>query len=504
MINCLAAFKSLLGILSLASIYACNSPIDYPDPVVERPPLIGTPIIASTSFSLSRVGYQQKEFFYSGEAHSYSNLSPLGSDGEWIVTPADSANYKTRMLVYRPINPAKFNGTVIVEWLNVTAGVDTAAEWMMQHTELIRRGYAWVGVSAQYVGVEGGDTALPSPVPISLALKKFAPLRYHSLSHPGDSFSYDIFAQAAQAVRHPTGISPLDNLPIRKVIAAGESQSATRLMTFVDAFGTRTDLFDGYFIHSRLGILPEANGSLAPLSEAPQAEIPVPALAKVRADIDKPVMNVQTETDLFVASAFGSRQPDSTNYRLWEMAGTAHADYYTITGSMQDKGNDPATAEVVVTDQPNTLLPACPEPVNGAPQHHFIAEAAMHALHDWLADGTAPPSSPRFEINAAGDGFKRDSYGNVLGGVRSPYVDVPTALLSGENSSTREDGICFLLGTTQMLDDATLRSLYPDHAAYVVAVSDAVRDEIAKGFLLPEDGALIIQAAQNSDIPPSQ
>lgn len=83
-------------------------------------------------------------------------------------------------MVDRPANPARFNGTVIVEWLNDTAGSDTAAQWTNGHDELVRDGFAWVGVSAQQVGVD--------------ALKQADPVRYAALSHPGDSYSYDIFS----------------------------------------------------------------------------------------------------------------------------------------------------------------------------------------------------------------------------------------------------------------------------------------------------------------------
>ena len=48
------------------------------------------------------------------------------------------------MVIYRPINAAKFNGTVVVEWLNVTAGQDLPNGWTMAHNEFIRHG---VGVS---------------------------------------------------------------------------------------------------------------------------------------------------------------------------------------------------------------------------------------------------------------------------------------------------------------------------------------------------------------------
>src|SRR3546814_9816810 len=87
-------------------------------------------------------------------------------------------------------------------------------------------------MSAQKMGVDGGVPPA-SPLPIAIPLKLINPLRYASLVHPGDSFSYDIYAQAAQAVRHPQDVAPLGELQVQRVIAAGESQSATRLMTFI-------------------------------------------------------------------------------------------------------------------------------------------------------------------------------------------------------------------------------------------------------------------------------
>ena len=95
--------------------------------------------------------------------------------------------YTTRIAVDRPIDPRKFNGTVVVEWLNVSGGLDDAPDWTLTHNELIREGFAWVGVSAQRVGVQAAATTDPS--------------EYSSLSIPSDSFSYDIYSQAAETVR---------------------------------------------------------------------------------------------------------------------------------------------------------------------------------------------------------------------------------------------------------------------------------------------------------------
>ena len=52
--------------------------------------------------------------------------------------------------------PKKFSGTVVVEWLNVSGGVDANPDWVSLSEEIVRRGDAWVGVSAQRIGVEGG------------------------------------------------------------------------------------------------------------------------------------------------------------------------------------------------------------------------------------------------------------------------------------------------------------------------------------------------------------
>ena len=80
-----------------------------------------------TGFDVAQVGYQRSEYFLGGLALSYRATVPLTSDGKFSVEPDGSippAGFNTRMVIYRPTDPAKFNGTVVVEWLNVTAGVD--------------------------------------------------------------------------------------------------------------------------------------------------------------------------------------------------------------------------------------------------------------------------------------------------------------------------------------------------------------------------------------------
>lgn len=476
------------------------------DATIEPAPAIGFTWVTPMAISLKANGYERREFFFSGTANAYVNTTVLDSDGLWNITPSgETAPYKSRMIVYRPTDPTKFNGTVIIEWMNVSSGMDTPTEWINMHTELMRRGYAYVAVSAQYAGIEGGTIPLPTVIPLCLAVKCAIPARYRSLSHPGDSFSYDIFHHAAVLVRYPQALNPLGTLTPIRVIATGQSQSAHRLITFVNAFGKTTSVFDGYFIHSRLGGgIPElGGGGSAPLSQAPQADINPPAVVRVRDDLGIPILNMQAETDQLSIGAYTSRQDDSDYFRLWEIAGSAHADLYVSSQGLLDAGNDARTATIRITASANPVLNRCPDNINSAPQHHFIAKAAMRALNTWIEEGVAPPSFPRLKINAAGDAYETDVHGNVLGGVRSPYMDVPIARMTGQSSSTRqENGLCFLFGTTDMLDVATLRSLYPSHDDYVTAVARSAHDAVNNGTLIAEDAELVIAAARAANIPP--
>src|SRR6266511_2280743 len=124
----------------------------------------GVPVLfGHTSFDLASVGYEQSEFFLQGTANAYSPTSPLTSDGKWSVAQSSQAQYMTRIVVNRPVDDRKFNGTVVVEWLNVSGGVDASPDWIHMHDELLRRGYAWVGVSAQAVGVNALKCPAASP-----------------------------------------------------------------------------------------------------------------------------------------------------------------------------------------------------------------------------------------------------------------------------------------------------------------------------------------------------
>lgn len=449
-------------------------------PMVELAPDIGAPVLPTVTFDLSTQGYEQQEYFLSGTANAFTNLNELGTDGQWQAEPGVTANYKTRVLVYRPIDAADFSGSVLVEWLNVTAGADLAPSWNTGHTGMLRDGHVWIGVSAQIAGVEGTATSLLPP------LKAANPERYESLVHPGDSFSYDMFSQALQAIREPGELDVLQGLVAEQIIAFGESQSAGRMVTYINAVHPLYNSFDGYMVHSR------GDGS-PPLAQDPQTLIPTPENVTIRTDLNVPVMTFQTETDLFFLGFVTDRQDDSDLFRLWEVAGTAHGDNYTSVTGFADDGTDPEFAVVVENSDIGGGLLTCDAPLNNGP-HPWVFNAAVEALVNWVANGTLPPTAERLAVNDDQSAFRYDDLGNVLGGIRTSYVDAPAAILSGEGQSG--GSFCFLFGTTELLDAAQMAERYVDKAGYVRAVSDATDDALEKGFLLPPDVVRIKAAAE--------
>ena len=192
--------------------------------------------------------------------------------------------YKTRLVVRRPTNPQRFNGTVILEWQNVTAGYDIDASWIGGNAKhFMREGYAWVGVSAQRVGVHQAGR-----------VRAWSPVRYGSLDVTAggtlvsDQLSYDIFSQAAQAVMHPVDVDPLPGFDRKRILASGASQSASRLTIYYNSIEPLTGIFDGY-------LLLVGGGT-------------------VRTDLGIPVFKVQSETEAsFAAAGLPPCRPTATS-----------------------------------------------------------------------------------------------------------------------------------------------------------------------------------------------
>jgi hypothetical protein len=410
-------------------------------------------------------GFTEKEFSVTGTATSYAAASPYTSDGRWTTKIAETGQpYRTRIVVRRPTDPAQFNGTVVVEWVNVTFGVDIPVEFAQASDEFLREGYAYVGVSAQQVGIT--------------KLVSYDPTRYGSLKTPGDAFSYDIFSQAGKAIRNQAA-KILPGMTPHRLIAAGHSQSALRLTTYLNAIQPHDNVFDGFLIHGRPGgVVSIGEGEVTPPNTG------------IRTDLGVPTLQVQSETDALFAAA--NRQPDSASFRTWEVAGTAHGDEYLVDRL------DIVNAREKVIDYGNPVT--CDKPLNSMPAH-YVHDAAYHALNRWIRTGKPAPKAA--VIETSGPVLSRDADGNVKGGIRLPDIEVPVASYGPTNSGGTIPLACGLLGTTTPFDAAKLRSLYPTHHDYVTKYIAAAARARDAGFLLPADYADAVAAARARPIPPS-
>lgn len=345
-------------------------------------PVAGEPVLLLSRFDLAPFGYSIREFFVSGTATAYALTGAPRADGQWNAVPAERAPYVTRIVVVRPEDPAKFNGTVAVEWLNVTAGTDASPEWNMMHREILRSGYAYVGVSAQKAGIDGVEN--PSGMAIGMPLKKLNVERYASLRHPGDAYSFDMYSQVGRAILANARTGILGPLVPRRILAMGESQSAAFLTTYVNAVDPLAKVYDGFLIHSRFGGAASLrNPSMAGSSEQPPT-------IQFRRDLRVPVLAVETETDVLdgrLAGYRGARQPDHERLRVWEVAGTAHADNYSFVVGGIDSGAIPlkelAAAWAPMDEIHGNKLT---KPINNAPQHHYVVQNALVSLDRWVGE----------------------------------------------------------------------------------------------------------------------
>lgn len=426
-------------------------------------------------------GYVDHEYVAAGTATAYEPQGELTNDGKWTFAPSTSAAYRTRVVVRRPVNAAQASGTVLVEWLNVSGGVDADPEYVTLEEEIIRQGHIWVGVSTQIIGVEGGPVLVTAPGGEGIAgkgLKAIDPARYGSLEHPGDGYSFDIFTQVARAVRDSAAL--LGGAKPKFVFAVGESQSAIALTTYYDGVQPLTLVFDGFFIHSRGAVsLPLVGpGAYADLAGSLGSAVhPI-----FRDDLDAPVMDLQAESDVTgILDSGPVRQPDTDLFRLWEVTGTSHADAHLVGA--------------------NVDLIDCGAPINRGPMH-LVGKAAFRGLDTWLRTGTPPAIAPRLELTAgATPEARRDGDGIALGGLRTPPVDVPVDVLSGV-PGPNPDVLCILLGSTKPLSDARLAELYPSRAAYQQEYDAATDRTIQSGFVLEADRDALLAFAQPSRVNP--
>lgn len=527
--------RLVIGCFGLVLVgHALSADAPYPSrPQTELPAISGPLRETATSHAflsskhlqspidLSKYGYVEEEYLVRGDANVY--VLPKEHPEPQAVA---AGPYTTRILVRRPKDDRKFNATALVEPLNPSTPVDLPIMWAETYQHIMAEGYAWVGI-----------TIKPNTIK---ALKRFDPARYGTVSMPhpprgptcqagdinpwaqpstpGDEtgLAWDMMSGVARLLKSKAPGNPLTR-PAARLYMTGQSQTANYSRAYATYFGQvekgadGRPLFDGYLY----------SGSppfLIPIHQCASNAVQATGAAGV------PVIEILTQGD--IGTNLGTERPDSDEppdlFRRYEIAGPPHIDAWEERSFASVEDALKAGGE---TNPEGVEMAAC------APKHvtptdfptRYVFDAAWGILDDWVRRGLSAPHAPRLRLKPGGtaadfrpdQSFLVDAYGNVEDGVRTPYVDVPTARWVGAMTAPEgpdAPGIqqtevvtpsvaCMGLGYKEALSESTLRKLYPTHATYVAKVRQSVRDLVRSRWLTRRDGAAIIQQAEQSKIP---
>lgn len=446
---------------------------------IEGPVIGGTrgfPYSASI-VDLAPYGYTEAEYFVSGRAHSYKPTSTsLSPDGRWQVSAGDLEPYKTRILVRKP-SRGKFNGTVIVEYMQEYYGTERDTNYRWNAETLLRHGFGWVGISMHREGIN--DPAPPQTItyagqqiPIGTTLARWDPARYGSLSMPSTDASYDVLTQVARALKTGTfagGPGPFAGLKVRRLIGVGNTIAGERLAIYLNAVQPLEHVFDGFFLqdlHKGAGLRLSGVDTGSPV---------------VRTDVAVPVIVLNTTS----ASAERGPRPDGPMLRFWAPAGSSHTTgpYMARVGqaNKRDLGMD---------------MPGCAAEYANTLPVQYVSGAAIVALDNWIKSGRP---APRFPQLSAFPGPKDpevtptsyfDANGNVKGGLRTPWVDVPVARYDWRGECVGGAGRTFAFTPEQ------LKRLYGTPVRYHALFAKSARAAQKLGVLLPADADAAIATAK--------
>lgn len=491
----IAASTAALVVGLLASVPASQAS-DAPRETVPVPaiaPIPTGPIFTGALQDLKERDYFEREYVVTvtnPQVYAY-----VGDSTDVTVTPAPPSpqgDYRSRIIVRAPVNPADFNGRVLVEMMNTTTTVDLDIAWEHSHDYLMREGWAYVAITVQQTGINAlqGFTRAPERYR-SLGLNLMTPVAAADAAQGArdPSLAWDLTSQVGALIARGGATSPLKGYGVRATYLTGQSQMAGYAVTYVNAIHPRHRVFDGFLVAYR-GIRATNLQYAAPVDgTVPNTSASV--AQRRLAGGGTPVINLQTESDpLGFPSGDDSAlwRPDANSdtdrFRLWEITGSSHNDRWGAEQALS----------ILERDFGLPFKPACdwvaPSGVNAFPTR-FAWNAAIESLAAWHEKGTAPAIGARIE--RAGGQIVRDAAGNALGGIRLSPVDVPVAT----RGPISEGGLfCPLTGFQTPFTTSTLKALYPTKVDYARDVRKAAKGDVVAGFLLKADAAELMRLAR--------
>ena len=406
--------------------------------------------------------------------------------------------------------------------LNPSNRFDLNIGWAMAHRQMVRNGDAWVGHHRQADRRAGAEEVRPRALRLAVVRQPAGARRSAQLPEPGhvgrpadarsrtteDGLAWDIYSQvgalrAQPRPRQPAGLRRRPprlawRAPVRRVkhvYGFGYSQTGGYLYDYINAIHPLDvarngghPIYDGY-------IVAVAGGEL----RGHRADQPVRAAAARAGDprlqfsnVGVPIIHVMSQSDYLFG--IDARRPDSDapadRYRHYEMAGAAHATPDELNFSA-------APADIVKAGVAVPPMNCNEGPAQPLPEPHLLRRDAAQPRPAGCATGSAPPHADPIDGGERRAGVL-DEFGNVVGGLRSPYLDVPTSTWFGSSTGA---SFCFIAGHEVPFDAARLQQLYPTHGAYVRAVVKDTARLVAGRYITAYDGLDLIREAAQADVP---
>ncbi len=444
---------------------------------------------------LDKAGYVEEEYLVSGTANVYDWDADPNKD---LIVKQRNAPYATRILVRRPADPAKFSGTVVVETMNPARGFDMAIMFGWIGPHLIERGDAWIGVSVS-------ANVMPS-------LKRFDPARYSKVSFANplpegqracpapasggrgnassnaneNGLRLDALAQIGTWLKSGDAGNPLAGR-VRNTFLIGHTGGD--IATYVNSVGHQARLangnaiYDGYIAHSgsNAGTLMNCGHALAEGD---------PRIIPGRAGV--PVIVMKTQTDLPYVGRPDSDAPNDV-FRVYDLPAAAHADWYLFRYLPLVEQQARASDRIPVTDvwafDSNCSIPD--QQISRYPQGYIIG-GALENLERYARDRTPLPKASRVPTITRGNQevqLQMDAYGNAVGGVRSPYIDVPTGTYNAK--LTGANGTCGSMVNVETWPWYKTMALYGSYDNYRQKVEASLEKMLAERWVTPSDAERI-------------
>jgi hypothetical protein len=450
---------------------------------------------------LKKFDYVEEEFFIGGVAPVYGPESARAlqpGEDPWSLKPLSTvsqpdAPYRTRIQVIRPQEAGRFSGIVQVIPFHVLSSQASVERHLLRH------GDVWIGVElcegtrfgrgevptgglanlrradpARYgeLSIAGGDPSQWGALTPGALGRAFEGLNWGEAGPEVQVFVQELFrsyAQApgiffdlARAIRGGEG-GILPGWPVRRVYTSGASATAQILRPFIDYHHDANLLpgsvapVDGYFI--RVGVVPENR--------------PTGAVVVVFNTEAEAMHQVSESSDL-------PEDSDQPPFRYYEVPGTGHRFSAVLDGDQHST----AVSEMLPPGVEGLTGPNRSTEYERYDKFNAPIEWALwYALYSWVEEAIPMPRAQRITRNPdSPDGIARDLHGNALGGLRTPWVDVPDARYVARISSASP-----LDPGMQPFGEEKMQSLYGSRKEYQDRVRAKLEEMVSRRWLLAED-----------------